>query len=148
MLLGGCALLQPPLESPELALQAIGLERLNLTEQVFLARLAVSNPNRQRIKINNAVVRLELEGIDLGSGETVSGVSVPAQGEDFVDVRVVTNLLSTAPQLWAWLNSGDATLDYRVSGFVQLGLGGLARLNVDETGQIDAERLLSGRQFD
>ena len=143
--LSGCAIFSPPTLRPEVSLYGIALESLALTEQVFRARLVVSNPNEQRLKVSNALVNLRLEGIDLGTGETVSGVSVPGYGREYVDIRIVTNLWQSAPQLWTWLNSGDAMLDYRVDGFVNLGLAGLARLRIDETGQMDTRQLFGQR---
>ena len=140
----GCELL-PPVKTPEVGLSGIALESLGLTEQVFRARLLVSNPNSVQLKINNAAVTLEMEGIDLGTGETLDGISVPANGQGFVDVRIVANLLQSAPQLWSALNAGNGLLDYRVNGIVNLGPGGLARLRIDESGQLDANRLLGGR---
>ena len=140
--LPGCAIFQPELQSPEVSLSAVTLESLGLTEQVFRARLIVSNPNSIRLKVADAFVTLQLGGIDLGRGETISGVSIPARGQDHVDIRIVTNLWTSAPQLWSRLSSGDTTLDYRVNGFVNLGLSGLARLRIDESGQFDANELL------
>ena len=145
-MLPGCASLLPPLQTPEVGLSGIALESLGLTEQVFRARLVVSNPNSLQLKISNAAVSLEMEGIDLGTGETLDGISVPANGQGIVDVRIVANLLQSAPRLWSALNAGDGLLNYRVNGFVNLGAGGFARLQIDESGQIDANRLLgSGR---
>ena len=135
----------PPTLVPEVSLYGIALERLALTEQVFRARLVVSNPNEQRLKVSSALVNLKLEGIEIGTGETVAGISVPGNGTEFVDIRIVTNLWRSAPQLWTWLNSGDATLDYRVDGVVNLGLAGLARLRIDESGQMDTRQLLGQR---
>lgn len=141
-ILSGCAGLLPPVQTPEVGLSGIALESLGLTEQVFKARLVVSNPNDLKLKVSDAAVNLVLEGIDLGSGETLDGISVPANGQGIVDVRIVTNLLQSAPQLWSALSAGDGLLDYRVNGVVNLGLGGLARLRIDEAGQIDANQLL------
>ena len=142
--LPGCAGLLPPVQTPEVGLSGIALESLGLTEQVFRARLIVSNPNDLKLKVNDAAVTLQMEGIDLGSGETLDGISVPANGQGFVDVRIITNLLQSAPQLWTALNAGDGLLDYRVNGVVNLGLGGLARLRIDESGRINANQLLGG----
>ena len=134
--LSSCALIRPSLEPPDIRLRSVTLERLDVVEQVFQARLTIQNPNDTVIRVSDARLRLSLEGIYLGEGRAVEGFSVPAMGRQEADVRVVTDLLSQAPRLLNWLLSGDQQIDYRVEGYVDLGMAGFARLNIDEQGQV------------
>lgn len=134
--LGSCALFRPSLEPPDIRLRSVTLERLDLVEQVFRARLSIENPNGIAIRVSDARLSLFLEGIYLGEGRTVDGFSVPATGRQDADVRVATDLVSQAPQLLNWLLSGDQQIDYRVEGYVDLGMAGFGRLNIDEAGQV------------
>ncbi len=131
-----CALFRPSLEPPDIRLSAVSLVRVELAEQVFQARLRIWNPNDVVIRVADARLSLFVEGIYLGEGRTVEGFSVPAMGQQEADVRIVTDLVGQAPQLLDWLLSGDQQLDYLVRGYVDLGMTGFGRLNIDERGQV------------
>jgi LEA14-like dessication related protein len=136
LILGACSLFLPPLEPPEVALRAVALERFALNEQLFRIGVRMRNPNQRELRVADARVSIELEGIELGEGFTLEPLIVPALGESDMDIRLVTNLVAKAPEVLAWLASGDTQLDYRLTGFIDVGGAGGVRIKIDEVGQV------------
>ena len=135
----GCALLQQKLAPPNAELLMVRLDAVGLTEQVFRARLKLSNPNAINLRVAEAGLALTVGGITLGEGRTVEAFSVPANSQEEVEIRIVANLLQNAPELWRWFTSGATELEYLVEGFVDPGMAGFARINVNETGRISPD---------
>jgi LEA14-like dessication related protein len=135
-ILTACSLFAPQLQPPEVLLRAVVLERLSFDEQHFRIRLRLRNPNERELRVAEARIRIRLEDVDLGEGFTLEPVSVPALGESDVEVRLATNLVAKVPEILGWLTSGDTQLDYRLTGFVDLGGVGMVRLDIDEVGQV------------
>lgn len=136
LMLGGCSLFVPDLRPPEVALRGVVLERTGLREQIFRVYLDVSNPNDRVVRVAEARLALQVEQIDLGEGTTTEPLTLPANGRSRIVVRVATDVISKAPDLLSWLMSGDPDLDYRVSGFIDVGGAGMVRIPVNETGRV------------
>ncbi len=131
-----CSLTRPPTQMPNIRIAAIEPESIGLNQQVFLLRVVLDNPNDVTLRVASATLRLDLEDLRAGTGELVEGFSLPAGEQGTATVRVVTDLVSQAPQFLSWLMSGDATLDYRVTGYFDLIGLGLGRVPVDEKGLV------------
>ena len=136
LIIGACSLFLPPLDPPEVTLRAVALERLALDEQLFRVSLHLRNPNQRELRIADARVSVELEGVELGEGFTLQPLNVPALGEATMDVRVATNLVARIPDVLTWLASGDTQLDYRMTGYIDVGSSGGIRVKIDEAGQV------------
>lgn len=134
--LAGCALFQPQLIPPDIALRAVTVERAALDEQVFRARLRITNRNDSRLRVADARLTLALDGVVVGEGRTLEGFAVPGRAEEDVDVRIVTNLVGHAPRLLDAFLAKDGALVYRVTGYVDVGVAGFGRLNIDESGAV------------
>lgn len=136
MLAAACSVARPPTQIPEIRVAAIEPESIGIKQQVFLLRLALDNPNDVQLRVASARLRLDLEDLRAGTGELVEGFSLPAGEQGTATVRIVTDLVSQGPQFLSWLMSGDTTLDYRVTGYVDLIGLGLGRIPIDEQGLV------------
>jgi LEA14-like dessication related protein len=131
-----CSWFRAPTQVPDIRIAAIEPESIGLDRQVFRMRLVLSNPNTVALRVASARLRLDLEDIVVGTGELMEGFSLPAGEEGSGSIRIVTDLFRQGPQLLTWLMSGDGTLDYRVSGYIDLVGLGLGRVRVDENGRV------------
>lgn len=131
-----CSLVQAPTRAPEIRLASLQPERLGVQRQVFLLRLVLDNPNDVELRVAAGRLRLDIEEIRIGAGELVDGFALPANAQGAATVRIQTDLLRQAPRLLSWLMTGDGTMNYRVTGYIDLVGLGLGRLPVDERGRL------------
>jgi len=136
LLATACSVVQRPTQIPEIRVAAIEPESIGLNQQVFLLRLTLDNPNDVQLRVASARLRLDLEDLRAGTGELVEGFSLPPGDQGTATVRIVTDLVSQAPQFLSWLMSGDTKLDYRVTGYFDLIGLGLGRIPIDERGLV------------
>ena len=134
--LAGCSLFTPQMQPPQVQLQGVVPDAIGLTEQTFRVVLNLSNPNDRELRVSEARVQLELEGMEMGEGTLVEPVRLPAMGDARVEALVTTDLVSRLPGILGWIASGDTALDYRVTGFVDVGMAGMLRINIDESGRL------------
>lgn len=136
LVVSACSLVNPPTQVPDIRLAGIQVQSIALDRQVFVVRLALDNPNTVKLKVASARLGLNIEDIEAGTGELLEGFDVPAGESGTASVRVITNIVGQGPRYLQWLMSGDATLNYRVSGYVDLVGLGLGRIPVDERGSL------------
>jgi hypothetical protein len=141
VLLAGCASLTKPWQSPEVSLVGLQPKELSLARQVFVATLAVRNPNDRTLPIKAMTYRLKLDGQELAEGGGALDRQIPAFGESTVDVEVVGSLLGLAQYLPA-LAVRQGPLDWTVSGTATIADGFLT-LPYRYSGQVDPQELLS-----
>jgi hypothetical protein len=140
-LLAGCASLTKPWLSPEVSLVGLQPKELGLARQVFVATLAVRNPNDRTLPIKAMTYRLKLDGKELAEGGGALERQIPAFGESTVDVEVVGSLLGLAQYLPAFA-ARQGPLDWTVSGTATIADGFLT-LPYWYSGQVDPQELLS-----
>mgnify|MGYP006377716035 FL=1 len=73
LLSGGCALFKGKLEAPKVTLSGITPEKLERGSQVLRCRLLLENPNNEDLRVVGGKVRLEIDGVSAGKGETIEG---------------------------------------------------------------------------
>ncbi|RFA24755.1 hypothetical protein CAI21_20320 [Alkalilimnicola ehrlichii] len=137
LLLGGCATTPRDIQRPELNLAGIEIQELGVFQQRYVITLRASNPNAIALPVQGVRYKIELEGQDFASGMSSAPFRIPAYGEEDIQVELSTNLIRTGQWLLDKLRAGDMTLDYRISGDIDVGLGRIGRLPFDESGQVD-----------
>ncbi len=140
-LLAGCASLTQPWEAPEVSLTGLRVKELTLGRQVFVATLAVRNPNDRTLPIKAMTYRLKLDGNELAQGGGALDRQIPAFGESQVDVEVVGSLLGVAMQLPA-LALKETPVDWTVSGTATTA-DGLLTLPYRHSGQVNPQELMA-----
>ncbi|KAB7619649.1 LEA type 2 family protein [Alkalilimnicola sp. S0819] len=136
LMLTGCArLLQQP-ESPRVSLVHLSLRDATVFEQRYRLSLRVQNPNRFALPIEGMSYSLYLGGSEFAHGVSPVGVTVPAFGEEVLEVEMSSNLALAWQQMLRWAEQGVDGVDYRLAGEAQL-KGRWLKLPFDYRGRIE-----------
>lgn len=111
---------QPTLVAPELEAAGVRLESVGLLQQQFLVTLRVYNPNTVPLPIKHIDYKFDLGGSRLAQGESAVAFSIPSHESKEFDLRMRTDLLSSARSLQKWLAGSPEDIDYELSGSVKV----------------------------
>jgi LEA14-like dessication related protein len=134
MLLCACAIMQ--LKAPDITPTSVELVDAQITEQRFKVGLHVQNPNDRALPIKSVSCALQVEGVEVGHGESDSSFNVPAHGESDFDMIVTTNLGMSVPNLAMRLFRGGQLPSYRLSGTVNPDITLLPPIPFSKSGQL------------
>jgi len=134
-LLSACALTR--LQAPDITPTSVELMDVQVTEQRFKVGLHVQNPNDRSLPIKSANCALQIQGVEVGRGETTEPFNVPAHGESDIDMIVTTNLATTVPNLVMRLFSSRELPSYRLSGSVNPDITLLPPIPFSKSGQLN-----------
>jgi LEA14-like dessication related protein len=116
MLLSACSTMR--LQAPDVMPTSVELVDAQITGQRFKVGMHVQNPNDRALPIKSVSCALEIEGVEVGHGESSAPFNVPAHGESDFDMVVTTNLAMSVPNLAMKLFRGGDLPSYRLSGTV------------------------------
>jgi len=118
LFLSGCAAMH--FQAPDITPTAVELMDAQLNQQLFKVTLHVQNPNDRALPIKSANCTLEIEGVEVGRGETTAPFNVPPHGETDFDMVVTTNFAASVPNLLLGIARRGQLPDvsYRLSGSV------------------------------
>ena len=134
MLLGACSVMH--LQAPDITPTSVELIDAQITEQRFKVGLHVQNPNDRALPIKSVGCALQIEGVEVGHGESDAPFNVPAHGESDFDMVVTTNLGMSVPNLAMRLFRGGQLPSYRLSGTVNPDITLLPPIPFSKSGQI------------
>ena len=134
VLLSACAVMH--LQAPDITPTAVELVDVALDQQRFKVTLHVQNPNDRALPIKSVKVALEIEGVEVGRGESTEPFNVPAHGETDFDMIVTTNVASSLPDLLVRVVRGGKLPSYRLSGTVNPDIAYLPPIPFSKSGQI------------
>jgi LEA14-like dessication related protein len=120
LVLTACSSLSGLVEKPGLSVADFNLVDANIFQQTFRIRLKVDNPNSFALPIVGMNYGLNIMGVDVADGTTANGVRVPANGTDYLEIDLSTNLMKSLPDLSEILKSGGRDLSYNFKGNVKL----------------------------
>ncbi len=133
-LLTGCATFRP--EAPEVRLADLSIESIGLFEQSYRLGLRMRNPNDRALDVESLRFDLTLAGRSFADGVSTEAFSLPAGGEERVEVVVRSDLGSVLDLLSDWID-GNRALPYRLSGTASMaGWGGIT-VPFSRDGQLD-----------
>jgi LEA14-like dessication related protein len=132
--LGACAAVH--FQTPDITPTAVELVDAQITEQRFKVTLHVQNPNDRALPIKSVDCSLEIQGVEVGRGESTAPFSVPAHGESDFDMIVTTNAANSLPNLIVRLVRGGELPSYRLSGSVNPDIAWLPPIPFWKSGQI------------
>ena len=133
-LLCACAGLLNRPEPPNIYLTDVQMLDMSLFEQRYRLRLRVQNPNDFPLPISGMNYTVEINGRDFAEGVSPRSVTIPAFGEEVIEVDAVSNLARVVDQV---LDFGrEQSLRYRLSGSLRLDRTGIARLPFDYQGEL------------
>ena len=134
MLLAACSVMR--LQAPDITPTSVELVDAQITGQRFKVGMHVQNPNDRELPIKAVSCALEIEGVEVGRGESSAPFSVPAHGESDFDMVVSTNLAMSVPNLAMRLFRGGEMPSYRLSGTVNPDIALLPPIPFWKSGQI------------
>ena len=134
MLLGACAVTR--LQAPDITPTSVELVDAQVMEQRFKVGLHLQNPNDRALPIKSVNCALQIEGVEVGRGESSAPFNVPAHGESDFDLIVTTDLASSIPNLAMRLFRGGDMPSYRLSGSVNPDIAWLPPIPFSKSGQL------------
>lgn len=139
----GVNTLRKIVDPPRVSLSSVQLVSAGLLEQRYLLNLRVQNPNSVTIPISGLDYQVNLGGSEFARGVSATSFSLPANGEDVVQIEVSTNLLDSARHVYSLLKSGEDKVDYGLSGNIKVDLPFVKSLPFSRSGQVDLRGLNS-----
>jgi hypothetical protein len=129
---------------PEVAFQGLTIYPPESQCWPLSARLRLTNPNPEPMRILGYDYEVSLEGVDLVQGESVAAFTLPAAGDSLIEVPILLKLPSVPKVLSSLLQKEK--LKYELTGGVRLAslLGGMKvpfRFRGEITRQEGLERL-------
>lgn len=109
-----CAGVAARMEPPEVSLSDIRLVEATPLEQRYLFTLRIRNPNQRSLRVEGLQFDLSINQRSFASGVSNAHVTVPAFGEERVEVSATSTLLGLLRQLQE-LGRAE-TLRYRLKG--------------------------------
>ena len=99
----------------------------------------MDNPNSFSLPILGLNYGLNIAGIDVANGTTANGVNIPANGTDYLDIDLSTNLLKSLPELSNVLKSGGKDLSYNFKGNLNLDNTFIKTVPFNKTGSFNLD---------
>jgi LEA14-like dessication related protein len=134
-MLGGCSLFVPKLETPQLSVVSVELQKSDLWEQRMKVRMRVVNPNDRPIPVKGLTCALEVQGQELAHGVSGASFNVPALGEAEFDMNMTANMAGALIKLLGKGDSLGAEIAYRVTGKISLSEGLLRSIPFEDRGK-------------
>jgi LEA14-like dessication related protein len=134
-MLAGCSLFVPKLETPQLSIVSVELQKADLWEQRMKVRMRVVNPNDRPIPVKGLTVALEVAGQDLAHGVSGASFNVPALGEAEFDMNMTANMAGAIIKLLGKGSDVGDEVDYRVTGKISLSEGLLRSIPFEDRGK-------------
>ncbi|HEX3845473.1 MAG TPA: LEA type 2 family protein [Steroidobacteraceae bacterium] len=132
VVLCGCVMFVPKLETPRLSIVDLEVRKASLIEQQLRVRMRVENPNDRTLPIKGLSYTVYLGGQEFATGVSDTSFVVPALGTAEFNMDVTAN---AAGALFAILGkpSGQG-IDYRMKGRVDLSHGWLRSIPFEQSG--------------
>jgi len=134
LLLNGCSLFVPKLETPQLSVVNVELQKSDLWEQRLKVRMRVVNPNDRPIPVKGLTCALEVQGQELAHGVSGASFNVPALGEAEFDMNMTANMAGALIRLLGKGESLGDQVEYRVTGKISLSEGLLRSIPFEDHG--------------
>lgn len=139
--LSSCATLH--LEKPYVSLVNFSPRPINGFEAAFDITLKVKNPNSVALPLSGMTYEIALNGESLLKGATGNLPTIPAYGEDEIQLSISTSLLSAPKILLSLLNKPSTDIRYQFKSRLDL-KGMLPSFNIVEEGVLPVRTGKSG----
>ncbi len=133
--MSACSSLSSLIEKPIISVADFSLKDLNANSQTFAVRLKVDNPNSFSLPIAGLDYGLNILGTDVLNGSNASGVRIPANGSDFIDLDLSVDLVNSIPGIVSALKSSNGNLSYGLNGAVKLDNPLIKNVPFNKTGE-------------
>ena len=134
--LNGCALLYQDLEEPRVQLVSVVPQQISFSGIKLMCRLRIDNPNDVSIPVKGGKFALEVENTQIAKGALIDGFIIAAHDSELVDVIVDVDSGRSLALAMQMLSAGERELDYALTGYVDISIAVLGRVNIDERGSV------------
>lgn len=135
--LSGCSTwLGGDFENPQVQLAKVEIIKARLLEQQFLLLFRIDNPNDQSLPVRGLRYNVHLNDVQLASGESGGWLTVPANGFEYYEVPVNTNLWRHMKYIVRLLEKPDRPIAYQLDGELQIGMISKRKVHVSSRGEI------------
>lgn len=107
-------------QSPTVKLAGIRPTKISLTSQTLELTLNIQNPNSFDLPMESLTFSARFAGESFAQGNTINKVTIPANGEALLKVKVKTGLGQLAEQFRTMIATDELDLHYDIKGFVKL----------------------------
>lgn len=97
--LSACASIEELVSAPEVRLTNVEIQDLDYDGQTFMLSFDVSNPNPYPLPVNQVAYEVRLDGMRFAAGDALCALTIPANGDGKIALKVDLDLLRTAPDL-------------------------------------------------
>ena len=132
LVLTGCSLFVPKLQTPHLSVVGVELQKGALWQQKLKVRMHVDNPNDRELPVKGISYTLDVNGQEFAHGESAAAFVVPASGQAEFDMNMTANMAGTIISLLSHAN--DANVEYHLAGRISLSQGWLRSVPFDQQG--------------
>ena len=132
----GCASLIQQTEPPNISITNLKLVDVQLLEQQYALTVRVQNPNNFPLSINGLSYKLELNDSKLAQGVSNQALTIPAFGEQKLELTMVSGTFGIIRQLQSLEQGNQKVMDYRLSGKLNL-TNQLLPVYFEKTGSLD-----------
>ncbi len=123
LLVSGCASTAGIVRTPAVELTSVHVKRADLSSQTFELGFNLDNPNPFPLPVRGIRYQIRLADQQFVGGETVTAMTVPANGAGEFVLTVDLDLISSATQLSSLLRSGlRDNVGYELHGKLDLDL--------------------------
>ena len=119
-IMSGCSSLSSLIEKPGISVADFALKDLTANSQTFAVRLKVDNPNGFSLPVAGLDYGLNILGTNVLNGSNASGVRIPANGTDYIDLDLSVDLVNSIPGIARALKNSNGNLSYGLNGAVKL----------------------------
>jgi len=135
--LAGCSTwFSSDFKDPRVQLKNVEIIKARLLEQQFMLRFRIDNPNERSLPVRGLVYTVHLNDIELASGESSGWATVPANGFEYYEVPIHTNLWRHMKYVVRLLEKPDRPIAYRLDGELKTGLMLGRRVHISTNGEI------------
>ncbi len=120
LLLVSCASVMKKPEPPRVGIAGLEILEVGLLEQRYLLSLRLQNPNDFALDINGMDYEVFLNDRSFAHGVNHNPVTLPAFGEDVLEVEVVSSLSNLLEQIRGLETGYNQPLSYRILGGVKI----------------------------
>ena len=132
----GCESLVREIQAPGVELVGLQFKGIELSRQSFQVSLDVTNPNAIPLPIRAFTYQIALAGGAFAEGASAAGFTLPANGMERVKIDVSTDLLGALSRITAVLQGSASTMEYEISGDLEVGLPLIKPIPFRQTGEV------------
>ncbi|EDN68315.1 lipoprotein [Beggiatoa sp. PS] len=136
-----CANLPIQAVAPQVSLSDFSVVKMGFTEQTYRIKMRLQNPNPFPLPISGLNYQLYLNDKEFTRGESNKAISIPAMGEEFLELDVNGNLMKMIGGLQDLQSIFNRALNYRLQGGVNVVKGAPLQMPFEYKGEISLKKL-------